>query len=290
MRRALASTCSGQQVRRYFETLQLRFEKSQKTIRYWDGTTYNSAITTVPGTVPTGTAFNDIYFHDDLNGYIVGNNGTIIKSENFAYNPTTGLYTAGSWVDKSAADNLNNQTTVTNITINTVYFPNRYQGFIGGAYDNTSQPTAWRSYARVLNDESGIFSTKFYYDKLGRIVVSQNSRQYNGATKKYSYTTYDALGRVSEAGEKTENSTGLAFQGVFGTMVSTYYNPQVMDDANLNSWITGSGARKEVTKTYYDYSNSAIAGNLPGSFSEGVLRTRLLTEFCAWRTLPKIVL
>ncbi len=248
---------------------------TQKTIRYWDGTTYNTAITTVPGTVPAGTAFNDIYFHDDLNGYIVGTNGAIIKSSNFAYNQTTGLYTTGSWVDKSAADNLNNQTTVTNITISTVYFPNRYHGFIGGSYNNTVQTTAWRSYARVLNDESGIFSTKFYYDKLGRIVLSQNSRQYNGATKKYSYTTYDALGRVSEAGEKTENSSGTAFQSVFGTMVSTYYNPQVIDDANLNSWITGSGARKEVTKTYYDYSNTAIAANLPGSFTPTHLRKRV---------------
>jgi hypothetical protein len=43
---------------------------------------------------------------------------------------------------------------------------------------------------------------------LGCLVVSQNARQYNnssGEGRKFSYTLYDALGRVIEAGEKTEN-------------------------------------------------------------------------------------
>jgi hypothetical protein len=42
----------------------------------------------------------------------------------------------------------------------------------------------------------------------------------------FSYTLYDHLGSVVEAGEKTENS-GFSnrFQAVFGTWISEYFNP-----------------------------------------------------------------
>ncbi len=247
---------------------------SNSYVRYFDGTTL---VNTVTNNIPSGVTFNESYFHDDLTGYLVGNNGTVLRSENFAFNPATGVYTAGSWTSKAANDGLNNHTTNSNLNITSIAFSDRYSGFIGGDYNNSVQTNATADYARRLNDESNNFSTRFWYDKLGRIVVSQNSRQYvepNG--KRYSYTTYDALGRVEEAGEKAENTSGAAFASVFGTNVNNFFNPKVIDDANLNAWINNtSGQRTEVTHTYYDAPNATIAAALPGNFSQENLRKRV---------------
>jgi hypothetical protein len=196
----------------------------------------------------------------------------VLRSENFAFNPVTGVYTAGSWTSKPANDGLNNHTTNSNLNITSIAFSDRYSGFIGGDYNGT-----YVDYARRLNDESNYFSTRFWYDRLGRIVVSQNSRQYvepNG--KRYSYTTYDALGRVEEAGEKVENVSGFGFASVFGTTVNNYFNPKVIDDNNLSTWINdASGQRTEVTHTYYDVPNATIASALPNNFSQENLRKRV---------------
>lgn len=45
--------------------------------------------------------------------------------------------------------------------------------------------------------------TQFWYDFAGRLVLSQNSKQSKlvGGNCRYSYTTYDALGRITEVGE-----------------------------------------------------------------------------------------
>jgi len=126
----------------------------------------------------------------------------------------------------------------------------------------------------------------FYYDRLGRLVVSQNGRQAStplsspagsaSSTDKYSYTLYDELGRVVEVGEKTDPSsssgTNLQFKDVFGTTVSGYYNPSVMDDDKLEAWITGSGERHEVTKSYYD---SVSLSGLPAVMASNVNTQRL---------------
>ncbi|MBO9571389.1 MAG: hypothetical protein J7497_04165 [Chitinophagaceae bacterium] len=46
--------------------------------------------------------------------------------------------------------------------------------------------------------DAGISS--FWYDKLGRLAVSQNAKQ--ELVNKYSYTLYDQLGRIVEVGQK----------------------------------------------------------------------------------------
>ena len=45
--------------------------------------------------------------------------------------------------------------------------------------------------------------TRFAYDRLGRIIASQNANQILGEDKRvrFSYTKYDELGRITEAGE-----------------------------------------------------------------------------------------
>ncbi len=134
-------------------------------------------------------------------------------------------------------------------------------GVFGGAYKSTYVNSLSSPCVRTLRDESGDFSSRFYYDRLGRLVVSQNARQY--ANNKFSYSLYDALGRVFQAGEKSENNGTSLFATIFGTNVGGQYIPTVIDDAKLAVWINASGSRKEVTQSYYD--QTVIAG-LPSDY------------------------
>lgn len=245
-------------------------------LRYWNGSSFSSTTFTMPSGLGAAQ-FTDIFFHDDINGYIVGTKGVTLKSDAMSFSQVTGVFTGGTWKRKRMDDNLLSQTDTSKMGEATIAFATRYSGFVGGVYDNASAPTTQISYARNIRDESEIFATYFYYDKLGRIVLSQNTRQYAASDKLYSYSTYDALGRVEEAGEKTENSgSDPQLQTIFGTMVSNYFNPKVMDDANLNAWITtSSGDRKEVTHTYYDEPNPTITANLPVTFTQNNTRKRV---------------
>ncbi len=192
---------------------------------------------------------------------VVGDNGAYYHSQNPTINANneltslgwyaqTGVYTSSiDPYDVSAA---------TNINIKTIAMRSATRGIYGGNYNSTyinyTNPTY--CFVRCFYDAPLRYSARFYYDKLGRLVVSQNARQYNnssGEGRKYSYTLYDVLGRVYEAGEKTENTTLTnRFSNVFGTYVSGYYNPKSIDDTKLAAWINGNGARKEVTRSYYD--------------------------------------
>ncbi|MCB0556484.1 MAG: hypothetical protein KDD02_23260 [Phaeodactylibacter sp.] len=81
-------------------------------------------------------------------------------------------------------------------------------------------------------------TTQYWYDRVGRVAVSQDGRQRPDSL--YSYTRYDALGRTIEVGEK--------------------YSATAMDEAtarnesSLASWITGglANTRTQVTYTHYD--------------------------------------
>jgi YD repeat-containing protein len=80
-------------------------------------------------------------------------------------------------------------------------------------------------------------TSKFWYDRLGRLAVSQNAQQ--AIDGKYSYTLYDALGRIIEVGQKPQSTA----------MTQTISQ----DDAALNDWIvTNGGTREQVTYTVYD--------------------------------------
>jgi len=82
--------------------------------------------------------------------------------------------------------------------------------------------------------------SKFWYDKLGRLVVSQNAQQ--ALEDQYSYTRYDLLGRIVEVGQKTQ------------TTAMTQVISQ--DPEDLETWITtttgGGGIREQLTVTGYD--------------------------------------
>jgi hypothetical protein len=86
--------------------------------------------------------------------------------------------------------------------------------------------------------------SKFWYDRLGRLVVSQNAKQY--ANARYSYTLYDELGRISQVGQKPQSTT----------MTETISR----DPSQLATWLANNGAstnvqnKEEITRTVYDVS------------------------------------
>ncbi|MBI1838654.1 MAG: hypothetical protein HYR91_15425, partial [Flavobacteriia bacterium] len=226
----------------------------------------------ITGTTGTTQRINDMYFLDNINGVLVGVNGTYLRTINQTVS-ATGYLSATSWqaqtgIYSQGSDPLGVGAT-NEVNITAVAFASATQGIFGGNYLNTyiSFSNPLNCYVRQFLDASNRYSARYFYDKLGRLVVSENARQRNGSTKKYSYFLFDAIGRVVEVGEKTDPSTSLGalrFKDVFGTDVSDYYNPSVIDNVKLITWINGDGARKEVTKSYYD--QTVITG-LPTDFT-----------------------
>lgn len=94
-------------------------------------------------------------------------------------------------------------------------------------------------------------TTRFAYDKLGRIVLSQNSKQLatNVEKSKYaaSYTKYDALGRIVEAGEITTDAiiNEKGYLDGYDINDATFPENIIAIDGSLPIY-------KEVTKTVYD--------------------------------------
>lgn len=97
----------------------------------------------------------------------------------------------------------------------------------------------------------------FGYDKLGRLVVSQNAKQkaYNLTEdhEQFSYTRYDALGRIIEVGEMTveEDVYGFNENGRLITLV----DGELVEVSAVNFPInlgTNLIAQEEVTRTQYD--------------------------------------
>lgn len=92
--------------------------------------------------------------------------------------------------------------------------------------------------------------SKFWYDRLGRLVVSQNDKQrtYN----QYSYTLYDALGRITEVGQST-NTTAMT-QAIS------------QSEADLAAWVANVSAdtKKQITQTVYDLPYTSVAVTLNG--------------------------
>lgn len=185
--------------------------------------------------------FKDVHFKDYLTGYILGQNGELFKTAN-------------------KCSTFVKQTSGTTNTLEAISYANNRNIFIGGGSGSNS--------ARRISDEKNLASSLFYYDKLGRLVVSQNSKQRakSAVPYIYSYTKYDAKGRIIEVGEKTAaTSVETTFEGESGRM----------SDALFNTWL-GTGAastKKEVTRTYYD--DDAFVLSTPNPFTQENLRNRV---------------
>ncbi|MES2430943.1 MAG: hypothetical protein V4556_08400 [Bacteroidota bacterium] len=99
---------------------------------------------------------------------------------------------------------------------------------------------------------------RFWYDKLGRLVVSQNAQQFEDDY--YSYTLYDALGRIIEVGRifKDDNAP------VMTQLISQNADPE--DPNGLNAWLNPSPdyyAKEQITHTVYDEPNVALCSSNP---------------------------
>ncbi|WPV63880.1 RHS repeat-associated core domain-containing protein [Chitinophaga sp. LS1] len=87
--------------------------------------------------------------------------------------------------------------------------------------------------------------TNYWYDKLGRLVVSQNVKQ--SLAKNYSYTNFDVLGRPIEVGELTSATA----------MTSTISR----SEQSLASWLNAAAAtRTQITSTNYDTAYTSLDG------------------------------
>ncbi|HEY0030789.1 MAG TPA: hypothetical protein VGC65_08530 [Bacteroidia bacterium] len=196
--------------------------------------------------------FRDIYFHDDRTGYVVGDAGMALKCSMVtnAGETSSELLTADQpiWQPLCASAIYFGRTS-SSVNFNALSFTTRAGGFLAGSYASAGN----HRHALLLDDESDLYSTRFWYDKLGRMVISQNTRQFNRTPKSFSYTLYDELGRIKEVGEKYENTTSAKHPTVFGTTINGLLNLKAIDDTKLLTWVNdATGARKEVTQTYYD--------------------------------------
>jgi RHS repeat-associated protein len=111
--------------------------------------------------------------------------------------------------------------------------PTRYQ------YNTLNQVMAQRS------PDGG--KSQFWYDRLGRLAISQNARQ--KPANLYSYTRYDSLGRITEVGQV--NNSG---QSVMTDAISR-------NQSNLEGWLmTLYNKRGQITNTVYDLPYPGFVG------------------------------
>lgn len=111
----------------------------------------------------------------------------------------------------------------------------------------------------------------FFYDGLGRLVASVNARQVppsNVYTRGFSYTRYDALGRIVEVGESRRSFVG-PYSGFLSTLKT-----KALDYKNWDAFVN-AGTRTEITRTEYDRTTNAYAARFPGSKQEN-LRGRVV--------------
>lgn len=100
-------------------------------------------------------------------------------------------------------------------------------------------------------------TSRFWYDRLGRLTVSQNAKQATGNA--YSYALFDELGRLTEVGEITSAST-------MSDAISR--KPNLLDE-----WLNNAaGTRTQITRTTYDVPYTPLipvmtAGNLRNRLS-----------------------
>jgi RHS repeat-associated protein len=115
--------------------------------------------------------------------------------------------------------------------------------------------------------------SKFWYDKLGRLVVSQNAKQAIEGT--YSYTLYDYQGRITQVGQKPQ--TAPMTQSISQNSVALdewLRNSQYM--VPVPATVTG-GLRQQITRTVYDitYYNGEPSSALAPQLAQKNLRNRV---------------
>ncbi|MBI5373721.1 MAG: hypothetical protein HZA79_16975 [Sphingobacteriales bacterium] len=119
-------------------------------------------------------------------------------------------------------------------------------------YNSLNQVTLQRS------PDGGV--SRFYYDRLGRLAISQNGKQ-AAQGNIYSYTRYDKFGRIAEVGQITG---GAAMTDAISK-----------DTTSLQGWLSSAtNTRNQITSTGYDLPYGYDEQNTPN----GTLWGQYLTQ------------
>ena len=176
--------------------------------------------------------------------------------------------------DPSETDNVNPGTSVKQApehSMNTVY---RYNSLNQLVFQNT--PDGGES--------------RFAYDRLGRLVLSQNAKQKAMNPQRFSYTKYDGLGRVAESGELISSSNAYNISDL-GTLKNGSADFVGLTGVNaLNFPDNLSSGRAEVTRSIYDeliYAGSGIT--VPFEGSSPVVVSTLFETYESLNTRNRIV-
>ncbi|MBL4756015.1 MAG: hypothetical protein JKY52_20780, partial [Flavobacteriales bacterium] len=178
----------------------------------------------------TSSTLRSVHFLDHNIGYITGDGNVIL----------TTIDGGNTWELKTLSS--------ASYDILSVEFTDNNNAYFTGTGGNITQ-------LNVLNDD---ISTRFWYDRLGRLVVSQNTKQHVKNPLTYSYTQYDALGRIIEVGEILATNA-----------IGDQYVNGVLDDTRFSTWLT-TGAKTEITHTHYDVPAFTVL-----IFTQENLRTRV---------------
>lgn len=258
------------------------------------------------GTSLTGIDLLSVSFAGKRNGVIATSTNKVVK---YTINPATP--SANPWSASGAISGL------TAGTARQVTMPDLVKAFLitydGKIFKSISAGASWTALSGVpsgkqftsisspnnsvfylLSEETGgsptqgrwvryrtedHYGSRFYYDRLGRMVFSQNSKQYNKSTtnqKYYSYTFYDAKGRTVEAGE-IELPLVLEQASYLSTAI---YANNVVNYNQAEAWIRSlaAGKRTQVVRTFYDIASDPVLSpftHLPAGFVMRNLRSRV---------------
>ncbi len=108
----------------------------------------------------------------------------------------------------------------------------------------------------------------FWYDRLGRLAISQNAKQKavsgTETNRQYSYTLYDQLGRITEVGQ-IANAGSVAMTDSISRK-----------DTLLNAWLlTSANNKQQITQTVYDIPYSGFSGYSPLPLVQRNMRNRV---------------
>ncbi|MDB5258508.1 MAG: large protein [Chitinophagaceae bacterium] len=236
-------------------------------------------------TSPVTRTLNSVHFPDETIGFAAGASGTILRFK----------VATGTW--EKLTDGTNDwvkSKTGTTRDLNTVFFRDRKNGYVSGengvvlktinggdTWDNfesfgngndlvdlsfgdgTDGLVIGSSGVKAVSDGKDRFTTVFIYDRLGRLILSQNAKQFNKTPVAYSYIVYDPLNRMIESGEVAN-----------ATSTTALYDPgePLINDDKLAAWLK-AGLKTEVGKTHYDVLEPIV---IPGfTQNELTLRNRV---------------
>lgn len=209
----------------------------------------DSKITDDQGTGIPPTNLRSVTFKDRMTGYITGSGGTVLKTIDGGYHwKPEGQYSSSG-------------TPLIALT-----------GNQSGVYSDAQN-------LGVFRDRSRSLGSRFWYDEVGRLVLSQNVKQYNisqhlgeslyenitvpgtGPIRAYSYTLYDKIGRIVEVGELLTRRP-----------VDTLHHESQVKYEKFEGLFVSSGKKIQITRTYYD---RVKFSNISKDFVQENLRPRV---------------